>query len=63
MRMKISRESYYGVVNTEDVPCEKIYCGCAYFIAMNYVLRGDIVKLQKRWTILCIWQMKVFLRT
>lgn len=23
-------ESYYGVVNPEDVPCEKIYCGCAY---------------------------------
>ena len=44
MRMKIQMESYYGVVNTEDVPCEKIYCGCAYFIAMNYVLRGEYSK-------------------
>lgn len=41
-------ESYYGVVNTEDVPCEKIYCGCAYFIAMNYVLRGEYSKASEK---------------
>lgn len=41
-------ESYYGVVNPEDVPCEKIYCGCAYFIAMNYVLRGEYSKASEK---------------
>lgn len=27
---------------------EKIYCGCAYFIAMNYVLRGEYSKASEK---------------
>ena len=34
-------ESYYGIVNPLDVPCENIYCGCAYMIAMCYCMLGD----------------------
>lgn len=31
-------ESYYGIVEPADIPCEEIYCGCAYMIAMCNLL-------------------------
>ena len=31
-------ESYYGVVNPVEIPCESIHCGCAYMIAMCHVM-------------------------
>lgn len=34
-------ESYYGVVDPMDIPCENIHCGCTYMIAMCHVLLGE----------------------
>lgn len=34
-------ESYYGVINPKDIPCENIHCGCAYMIAMCHVILGE----------------------
>lgn len=34
-------ESYYGVVDPRDIPCENIHCGCAYMIAMCHAMRGE----------------------
>ncbi len=31
-------ESYYGIVDPDDIPCENIHCGCAYMIAMCHAM-------------------------
>lgn len=41
-------ESYYGVVQPEDIPCENIFCGCAYMIAMCHLLMEDYESAAKR---------------
>lgn len=34
-------ESYYGIVNPNDIPCENIHCGCAYMIAMCHAMTEE----------------------
>ncbi|MDY6323563.1 MAG: YcaO-like family protein [Catonella sp.] len=40
-------QSYYGIINPKDIPCENIHGGCAYFISMCYAMNKDYDNAEK----------------